>query len=149
MSETERPTRIGVRRGATIPRGRFESERIEYSAETDLASGLTLQEGLRDLSKPVDELLAEEKKRIQSTSSPQPNAGDQLTAQGLDQLPWKLYREAHRAGWIFTDKAPRALVERLEREAKPLVVGESRYRFSGPEENPKLFVSRVPVKEER
>lgn len=41
------------------------------------------------------------------------------------------------------------MVERLDREGKPVVIGDMRYRYSGPEESPKLFVSRAPVKEER
>ncbi len=149
MSEIQRPTRIGARRGITIPRGRFENERVEFWAETDLASGITLQEGAKDLSKALDELVAEEKKRIQSVSPTQTVSGDQLTAQALDPLPWKLYREGHRAGWIFTEKAPKPLVDRLDEEGKSIVIGDFRYRFSGPEEQPRLFVSRVPLAEKR
>jgi hypothetical protein len=147
LSEIQRPTRIGARRGITVPRGRFESERIEYWAETDLPSGLTVQDAERDLSKTLEELLAEEKKGLQSTGPAQPPGENQLTAQALDQLPWKLYREGHRAGWIFTEKTPKPLVDRLEQEGKSIVIGDFRYRFSGPDEQPKLFVSRAPVEE--
>jgi hypothetical protein len=147
MSDIARPTRIGVRRGATIPLGRFENVRVEFYAETDLPSGLTVQDAERDLSRTLEELLAEEKKRIQSTGPAQPPGENQLTAQALDRLPWKLYREGHRAGWIFTEKAPKPLVDRLEQEDKSIVIGDFRYRFSGPDEQPKLFVSRAPVEE--
>lgn len=141
------PIRIGVRRGATIPRGRFENERIELWTEAGLAGGVTLQEGLRDLQAALDQLLAEAKSRIQFAGMLPEAAEEQLTPQTLDQLAWKPYREGSREGWIFTDKAPKPLVERLEKEETPLVISGMQYRFSGPEEQPRLFISRTPIKE--
>lgn len=145
MSEIRKPTRIGVRRGATVPRGRFENERIELWAEADLAAGITLQEGLRDLAGSLDELLVDGRRRIQTAVSAPPQPGAQLTLEALEALPWKQYREGHRAGWIFAEKAPRHLLSLLEREGKSVAIGEFRYRFSGAEESPRLFVSRAPV----
>ena len=101
-----------------------------------------------DLAKDLGQVLDEEKKRIQSVSHTPPPTTDQASAEALDQLPWKLYREGHLAGWVFAEKAPKALLDRLEREAKPIAIGEYRYRFSGPQESPKLFIARAPAKEE-
>ncbi len=68
-----------------------------------------------------------------------------IDASELDRLAWTPYREGHGAGWIFTDKAPRALTEALEKA--PVTLGRFSYKYSGPEEKPKLFISRAPVKE--
>jgi len=147
MSEIAKPARIGVRRGVTIPLGRFENERIELWAEVDLPSGVTLQEGLEDLYANVDLLLTSKRSDLIAVKAPAEAPQPDLDLEALEQLPWKPYREGHRAGWIFAEKAPTVLIDWLEREGKPFVIGEFRYRFSGPEENPKLFVSRAPVKE--
>jgi hypothetical protein len=68
-----------------------------------------------------------------------------IPAEEIDQLPWKLYKEGHRAAWIFANKAPVRLLELLDKG--PVEIGEFAYRFSGPLDDPKKFVSRAPVHE--
>ena len=67
----------------------------------------------------------------------------------IDRLPWKPYREGHGAGWIFRNlESPVAkqLNSHMEAEEKmPVTLGKYCYRFSGPEDNPRMFISRVPA----
>ncbi len=74
-----------------------------------------------------------------TSSNPTIDLGD------LEKLPWTLYRQGHRSGWVFSDKAPKSLTDQLEKG--PVAIGQFSYKFSGPEEKLKLFVSRTPVKE--
>jgi len=77
-----------------------------------------------------------------SAAAPAP----QLDPKTLDGLPWRLYKEGHRAGWVFTDKTEQlAEVIRHSEEGK-VVIGEFEYKFSGPKDgNPTLFISRTPI----
>ncbi len=69
-----------------------------------------------------------------------------LDLRKMENLDWKLYRQGHRAGWIFAGKAPKILTEELDKKTQ-ITAGEFTYRYSGPADRPKLFVSRTPVKE--
>jgi hypothetical protein len=65
----------------------------------------------------------------------------------LEKLPWKPYKEGHRAAWIFSnvpEAQPLAQAIRESPEQK-IEVGEFQYRFSGPKEDPLLFISRNPT----
>lgn len=77
-------------------------------------------------------------------SGPAAAPEDPLAAM-LNKVEWKLYHPPHRAGWIFTDKAPKALADILEKG--PASIGLFSYKFSGPSEAPKRFVSRAPLEE--
>ena len=147
MSEIAgRPTRVGVRRGATIPHGRFESQRIEAWADTDLPPGLTVAEALSDLSGTLETFVMSRKSAILASKPAAPDIPQvQLDPAQLDGLEWHEYRAGSRAAWTFADRAPPSLVKALEE--KPLTVGEFRYRLSGPAENPRMFVSRSPLQE--
>jgi len=69
----------------------------------------------------------------------------------LERLPWTPYRSGSRSGWIWADPTHAKnkghedevawLKGKLEREGK-FSLGEFEYSFSGPSENPKMFVSR-------
>jgi hypothetical protein len=76
-----------------------------------------------------------------------PELKPSLNSAEIERLEWKPYHEGHSAGWIFTDKAPASLTELLEKG--PVTVGSFTYKYSGPEEKPRLFVSRAPVKGEQ
>jgi len=67
----------------------------------------------------------------------------------LDKLPWKPYKEGHRAAWIFADhKDAEELADLIRHsETQKVEIGEFRYRFSGPKENPLMFISRTPITE--
>lgn len=68
----------------------------------------------------------------------------------LDALPWKPYREGHRAAWIFSEtKGAETLVEAIKHsKAGKIELGGFSYKLSGPKENPTMFISRTPVKTE-
>jgi len=54
-------------------------------------------------------------------------------------------RPGHHPAWAFTSEMPAGLIELLAEG--PVAIGQPSYKFSGPEEKPRLFVSRAPVKE--
>jgi len=64
----------------------------------------------------------------------------------LDKLPWKPYREGHRAAWIFSETKGAEELANMIRDSKngKIELGEFTYRFSGPKENPVMFISRTP-----
>ncbi len=130
------PTRL-VR---TLSRTRKEGE--DYRKDiatigTDLPPGIDVLESLDWLARTLEAHLSSQKPSGESKPSLDPGQ--------VEGLAWTPYREGHTAGWIFTDKAPKPLVELLERG--PVTLGRFSYKHSGPEEKPKLFVSRAPVKE--
>jgi len=71
----------------------------------------------------------------------------------IEGIPFKPYRPGEEAGWVFNDperfsgeqrEAIKWLAEKIEREGK-VTVGRFTYTFSGPNENPKRFISRKPA----
>jgi len=76
--------------------------------------------------------------------------GVELSAEELEELPWRLYHEGGRAGWIFREprvgfteeqlEIVRRLVQRIEKE-DVVAIGDFEYRFSGVD---KQFISRRP-----
>lgn len=119
--------------------------------ETNLPNGIDALTGLNQLKGTLAAFFSESDS---SRPQPQPVSTDPkekpkpaLDPVELDRLEWKAYREGHSAGWIFADKVPRTLVETLEKG--PTTIGQFTYNYSGPEEKPKLFVSRTPGKEKR
>jgi len=79
-----------------------------------------------------------------------PTAAPQLDPKTLEGLPWKPYKEGHRAGWVFTDKAEQLAEAIRHSEEGKVTVGEFEYKFSGPKDgNPTLFISRTPIEPEK
>ena len=73
-------------------------------------------------------------------------SAETFTEEDLAALPWKPYQSG-KGEWVFADKAPKALVERLEREGQVELGG---YVYSLREGNMgKRFVSRRPASETR
>jgi hypothetical protein len=69
-----------------------------------------------------------------------------FTEEDLAALPWKPYQSG-RGEWVFADQAPKALVERLEREGQVELGG---YVYSLREGSMgKRFVSRRPAPQAR
>lgn len=66
----------------------------------------------------------------------------ELTPKKLEKLPWRPYREGHKAGWIFADiKGAENLLETLKASKKGRVtIGEYEYRISHGENRD--FISR-------
>lgn len=75
-----------------------------------------------------------------------PTTAKPLDPAELDKLPWKLYKQGHRAGWVFTDKAEQLAQLIRHSETGMVQIGEFEYDFSGPKgENPTLFIRRTPI----
>jgi len=71
-----------------------------------------------------------------------------IDPENLEKLPWRPYREGHRASWIFADtKGAEQLRELLEESKKPLRIGDFSYRLSHGET--RAFISRRPIKEKK
>jgi hypothetical protein len=77
----------------------------------------------------------------------------EVDASMLEKLPFKPYEEGSESGWIWADpekheKSVRDIVAwlrgKVEREGK-VTVGRFTYTFSGPPQNPTMFISRRPV----
>jgi hypothetical protein len=93
-----------------------------------------------ELSKMREILLVLEKQQltIQSTET--------FTEEDLAALPWKEYPSG-KGEWVFADQAPKALVERLEREGQ-VELGGYVYRLREGSMG-KRFVSRRPASQAR
>jgi hypothetical protein len=73
-------------------------------------------------------------------------SAETFTEEDLAALPWKPYQSG-KGEWIFADKAPKALVERLEREGQVELGG---YVYTLREGSMgKRFVSRRPAPQAR
>jgi hypothetical protein len=73
-------------------------------------------------------------------------SAETFTEEDLAALPWKPYQSGN-GEWVFADRAPKALVERLEREGQVELGG---YVYSLREGSMgKKFVSRRPASEAR
>jgi hypothetical protein len=73
-------------------------------------------------------------------------SGGPFTEEDLAALPWRGYQSG-RGEWVFADQAPKALVERLERERQVELGG---YVYSLREGSMgKRFVSRRPASQAR
>ncbi len=120
--------------------GAWETREAEH--ETLRPSGVTVEDAVRSELEVLERSLrASLPPGLQPTIQPDP----QVNPAELERLEWRLYKPPHSAGWIFADKAPRTLIEQLENG--PVTLDKFSYKFSGPEEKPRLFVSRAPVKE--
>ncbi len=136
----EKGSGLNVRLVRTLSRTRKEGEDYRKdiaTIETDLPPDTDALEGLDRLKATLEAHLGPQK--------PSPEPKPSLNAAEIERLEWKPYHEGHTAGWIFTDKAPGGLTEALEQG--PVILGRFTYKYSGPEEKPRLFVSRAPVKE--
>jgi hypothetical protein len=80
----------------------------------------------------------------------------EVDPQLLEKLPFKPYKEGSSAGWIWADPEKHEsqvkdivawLRGKIEREKK-VTIGKFYYMFSGPEDNPQMFISRRPVEGE-
>ena len=81
-----------------------------------------------------------------------PRQEKKLDPAELDRLPWTLYKGAKVAGWIFSDPRAQqnrgferlvsALREEIERRGGEARIGRFTYSFSGPQDNPRMFIRR-------
>jgi hypothetical protein len=94
-----------------------------------------------ELSKMREILLVLENRQVTAR-----RGGESFTEEDLAALPWREYQSG-RGEWVFADQAPKALVERLEREGQIELGG---YVYSLREGSMgKRFVSRRPASQTR
>ena len=171
MGEESRGLRIRVEKGVTIPvpvdseRGVYRYERSAYAVETDIPSGMTLAEGIKDLENVVEGLINERVAAVKPPASPPAQPKTQPATSTQPQIPpptvastpeesvkalenrWKCYDEAKpwKGSWIFSNlpEAEKLKAALLAAPNKTVEIGEYTYRLSGDEDK---FLSRRKTK---
>ena len=155
----ERPkTRISkllVDRGKTKSASGEEWNKVLYGIEFEFSSEATMKD-FEDARQAADAKIVEwikekfaEKVAEGAVEKPaMPAMPSRRDPAQLEKLPWKPYKEGHRAGWIFSNLPEAQDLAKAIRESpeQKIEVGEFQYRFSGPKEDPLLFISRNPTK---
>ena len=120
-----------------------------YEIEFEFPYGTTIEEFEEARQKGLNAIRGwlGQKAPTPAQSAPQP---EPLDPEVLDRLPWRPYKEGHRAAWIFTE-TPDAenLAEAIRHsETGKVSVGEFNYDFSGPKDtDPDKFIRRTPIAE--
>jgi hypothetical protein len=168
LSSEEKPPRVAVSKGLTLPLGNYASSRVDYRIEADVPAGVSAAQALDDLEATVDKKLeahrlqfkpateaptvpAPPPNRASSHESPADEPGSsggtadvpELDASFLDTLPWKPYASG-KGEWVFanTDGAAVLREELSHADKKTLTIGKNRYRLSGTDDK---FIGRTPV----
>lgn len=153
----DRPPRVAVSKGLTLPLGNYSSSRVDYRIEADVPDGLSAKEALADLEGTVDTFLSKFKEEHgafkQATQAPTgpPGNNDQrdngpvpsLDPSFLDTLPWKPFSNG-KGEWVFANVDGGQLLreELTQAEKKTVVIGSRRYRLSGDKDQ---FIQRFPT----
>ena len=149
---------ITVRKHLPSVRQYVPADMISATARWNIGEGLDFNEIFRGLNQATEQAMREwlnpamtmtaqavQKTELASTY----NSLKPPTEAEIDRLPWRPYHEGHSAGWIFRNlenPTAKQLNAYLEAEEKlPVTIGKHCYRFSGPEDNPHMFLSRAPV----
>ena len=120
-----------------------------YEIEFEFPYGTTIDEFEDARKKGIDAIRGwlGQKAPAPTQRAPQP---EPLDPEVLDRLPWRPYKEGHRAAWIFTN-TPDAenLAEAIRHsETGQIKAGEFVYDFSGrKDEDPTMFIRRTPIEE--
>lgn len=119
-----------------------------YEIEFEFPYGTTIDEFEDARKKGLDAIRGWLNQKPSATApAPQPES---LDPEVLDRLPWRPYKEGHRAAWIFTT-TPDAenLGEAIRHsETGQVRVGEFVYDFSGrKDEDPTMFIRRTLIEE--
>ena len=157
MSSMERPPRVVVSKGLTLPLGNYASSRVDYRIEADVPTGSSATQALDDLEITIDKKLEAYKLQFKpateapytpvpaarrGTSQDRPTiphasatAGSadvpELDASFLDTLPWKTFASG-KGEWVFANvEGAEVLREVLTHVDNVLVIGYKRYRLSG------------------
>ncbi len=169
----ERPPRVAVSKGLTLPLGNYASSRVDYRIEADVPTGLTAAQALDGLETTIDKKLEAYKlqfkpateapytpapaaKRANSQDRPTiPQASatsgssmdvPELDPSFLDTLPWKTFSSG-KGEWVFANvEGAEVLREELTHADKTLVIGYRRYRLSGDRNQ---FIQRFPTEAPR
>lgn len=174
MSSEERPHRVAVSKGLTLPLGNYASSRVDYRIEADVPTGLSAAQALDDLETTIDKKLEayklqfrpateapyislppanrispQDKPTIAQASATGGSSTDvpELDPSFLDTLPWKTFSSG-KGEWIFANvQGAEVLHEELTHaDKKTLVIGYKRYRLSGDKNQ---FIQRFPTEAPR
>jgi hypothetical protein len=148
----DRPPRIAVSKGLTLPLGNYSSSRADYRVEADVPDGVSAKEALADLEGTIDAFLSKFKEEHgafkQGTQAPANPTQDNsqvpsLDPSFLDTLPWKAFSSG-KGEWIFANAegAEPLLEELTHADKKTAVIGPRRYRLSGDKDQ---FIQRFPT----
>jgi hypothetical protein len=135
-------TKLVVSRGHSVqiedPKG--EWVKTFYTVEAELGESEDLEAARLELVGRIDGWLG---KPVDSIGK-----ALELDPAELEKLPWKPYQEGHRAAWIFSNQqGAEKLAESIRQSSDgKVIVSELSYRFSGPKEDRKMFISRAPLK---
>jgi len=171
LSSEERPRRVAVSKGLTLPLGNYASSRVDYRIEADVPTGLSAAQALDDLEATIDKKLEVYKLQFKpateapnipvpaanrTSSQDRPTLAQQASATAgsstdvpeldpsfLDTLPWKTFSSG-KGEWVFANvEGAEVLREELTHaDKKTLVIGYKRYRLSGDKNQ---FIQRYPT----
>ena len=136
-------TKLVVSRGHSVPiedpKG-GEWVKTFYTIEAELGEGEDLEAARLELVDKIDGWFGKPASSV--------GRALELDSAELEKLPWKPYQEGHRAAWIFSNQqGAEKLAEAIRQSSNgKVIVGEFTYRFSGPKEDRKMFISRTPLK---
>ena len=143
-----RISRLVVDRGKSKSSSGEEWNRVLYGIEFEFspdATGKDFEDARQAAEARISEWLKEKvaEKVVEKPAAP----SWRVDPAQLEKLPWKPYREGHRAGWVFSNVPEAQDLAKAIRESpeQKIEVGEFQYRFSGPKEDPLLFISRNPT----
>jgi hypothetical protein len=159
----DRPPRVAVSKGLTLPLGNYSSSRVDYRIEADVPDGLSAKEALVDLEGTVDIFLSKFKEEHgsfkQATEAPTASPGKAAVAvpdnnpvpnldpSFLDTLPWKPFSSG-KGEWVFANVEGGQLLreELTHADKKTVTIGPKRYRLSGDKDQ---FIQRFPTEAEK
>jgi len=160
MSQPMREHKYSLTLRKHIPSGRqyVPSDEIVTSVKWDDGEGLSWIERFQGLNEATAQAICEWSNPAVQQPAPaleQPSEGHNSADPKppdealLDRLPWKLFREGHEDGWVFSDLND-ATVQQLRifleaQDKPPVAIGRFKYRFSGFKEQPRKFISRAPI----
>jgi hypothetical protein len=133
---------VGLGRTSRPDLDREEWNRAYYELEFQFSEGTTSDdfELSRKSALEAIELWLSEKAEAPAPAKPSP-----LSLEELDRLPWKPYptSKTGRNAWIFANaEGAEKLHEAIRKSVKGVEIEQYVFRFSGPAEDPKMFISR-------
>jgi len=99
----------------------------------------TIRDGLSEILKRLDKI-----ERVYEELPAKVKAEVELNPEDLDALPWRLYKEGHRSGWVFSDQeGAEKLLELIKESKEDIHIGNFKYHLSHGDN--RSFISRNPV----
>jgi hypothetical protein len=142
MRTNPEPT-LGTQRTSTFEKEGYKMNEAKHSLnEQRLRAEIdAIRDGLRAIVQKLDQI-----DKAHRETPAEAKAQLELSPQQLEKLPWKPYREGHRAAWIFADtKGAEKLYELIkESQTGKVPIGEFEYKISKGKD--REFISRNPIK---